>query len=546
MHAFRDLSFRLKVSLPIVIITLMFLASSVSSLLQSRELAENAEQIVRQHLPDINYILQADRDLYQAQIAERSIIFLPTGSTNLATYEAQFQENIQQARDRVQKFFDNNTDSRWRSYSERFDTHYRQWLDLASRNVRTRMAGQTIEGDPAAVISATESAFQDARKVLDELTQLREEDAQAITDTIEHNTAATRRNLMAMLVVGLAVCGAALLFVPPMLVKPLHSIRERLMDISEGSGDLTARIDLQQQDEFGHVVRHFNQFMQKLQILVKQIKDTATEVAGSSTQMHQDAQSSKDAIDHQGDALTLVATAVNQMSAAIQEVARNTTEAADEAKKASTRSEEGQRIVHDTIVQIQQLAEQVQTASSVIAHVESEASKVTSVIDVIRGIAEQTNLLALNAAIEAARAGEQGRGFAVVADEVRTLASRTQESTRDIQNMLQHLQQGVKEAVVAMNTSRSSAISTVQTTEGAGKTLDDIKEAVSNITRMAIQIAAAAEEQSEVTEDINRNLTQINHFADTTAGIAKSTLQSSDKLSGLTRTLNQTVQSFRV
>ncbi|HEX4940647.1 MAG TPA: methyl-accepting chemotaxis protein [Candidatus Kapabacteria bacterium] len=546
MRTFRDLSFRLKISLPMIIITLMFLASSVSSLLQSRELAANAEQIVHQHLPEINYILQADRDLYQAQIAERSIIFLPAGSPSLAQYEAQFQENAQQARERVQKFFDNNSDPRWRSYAERFDTNYRQWLDLASRNVRTRMSGQNIEGDTTTIISKTETSFQAARAVLDELTDLRIEDANALTDTIESNSASTQRNLLVMLIVGLAVCGAALLFVPPMLVKPLHSIRERLVDISGGSGDLTARIELQQNDEFGQVVQHFNQFMQKLQTLVKQIKDISTEVAGSSTQMNQDAKSSKDSIDQQGDALTLVATAVNQMSAAIQEVARNTTEAADEAKKASARSEEGQRIVHDTIEQIQQLAAQVQTASSVIVHVEAEAGKVTSVIDVIRGIAEQTNLLALNAAIEAARAGEQGRGFAVVADEVRTLASRTQESTQDIQNMLQHLQQGVKEAVTAMNTSRTSAMTTVQTTEGAGKTLDEIKEAVSNITRMAIQIAAAAEEQSEVTEDINRNLTQINHFAETTANIATSTLKSSDTLGGLTRTLNQAVQSFRV
>src|SRR3990167_5676403 len=422
MRIFRDLSFRLKISLPMIIITLMFLACSVASLLQSRELAANAEQIVHQHLPEINYILQADRDLYQAQIAERSIIFLPAGSPSLAQYDAQFQENVQQARERVQKFFANNSDPRWRSYSERFDTNYRQWLDLASRNVRTRMSGQNIEGDTTAIISKTENSFQAARAVLDELTDLRIEDATTLTDTIENNSASTQRNLLVMLIVGLAVCGAALLFVPPMLVKPLHSIRERLVDISGGSGDLTARIELQQNDEFGHVVQHFNQFMQKLQTLVKQIKDIATDVAGSSTQMNQDAKSSKDAIDQQGNALTLVATAVNQMSAAIQEVARNTTEAADEAKNASARSEEGQRIVHDTIEQIQQLAAQVQTAASVIVHVEAEAGKVTSVIDVIRGIAEQTNLLALNAAIEAARAGEQGRGFAVVADEVRTLA----------------------------------------------------------------------------------------------------------------------------
>src|SRR5690606_9433428 len=248
-----------------------------------------------------------------------------------------------------------------------------------------------------------------------------------------------------ILVIGIIISASFVMLVPPLLVKPINAIRERLHDISEGNGDLTARIQLDQTDELGQLVQNFNRFMSKLQSLINQIQTTAVNVADDTGQMQDNARASKEAIDHQSDALTQVATAVTEMATAIQEVARNTTETADEAKKASHRSEDGQRIVHQTIAQIQQLSAKVQSAASVITHVEEEAGKVTSVIDVIRGIAEQTNLLALNAAIEAARAGEQGRGFAVVADEVRTLASRTQESTQDIQNMLQRLQQGVKE-----------------------------------------------------------------------------------------------------
>ncbi|MEZ5510799.1 MAG: methyl-accepting chemotaxis protein [Gammaproteobacteria bacterium] len=279
--------------------------------------------------------------------------------------------------------------------------------------------------------------------------------------------------------IGIIISAVFVIMVPPLLVKPINAIRRSLHDISQGNGDLTARIPLDQTDELGQLVQNFNRFMDKLQTLIKQIQSTAVNVADDTAKLQDNARTSKEAIDHQGDALTMVATAVTEMASAIQEVARNTTETADEAKKANVRSEDGQRIVHQTITQIQQLSTKVQSAASVITHVEEEAGKVTSVIDVIRGIAEQTNSLALNAAIEAARAGEQGRGFAVVADEVRTLASRTQESTQDIQTMLQRLQQGVKEAVTAMNTGCDSARTTVETTEGAGKTLDEIKDAVS-------------------------------------------------------------------
>ena len=546
MSAFRNLSFRFKIGFPIALLALVFLATALFGLSISRQLAHHAIRISHEFMPEINHVLQADRDLYQAQIAERSIIFLPLNSPDLPAYKQQYEENIQQAKERVQKFFDQAEGSKWQKYHDDFFRNYDKWVALSSQNVNTKLGGQEIQGDPSTIISKTEDTFQAMRSVLDNLGAERIHDADLFTADIDALSSAAQRNLLLVLGAGIIICLVIIIWVPPMLVKPLNLMRERILDISEGDGDLTSRIALDQQDEVGQVVNHFNQFMQKLQTLIRQVKDSGAKVAENSNQLHADAAAGRDAVEQQGEALALVATAVNQMSVAIQEVARNTTEAADEAKNANGRSEEGQRIVHEAIGQIQQLADQVKNAARVITHVEVEAEKVTSVIDVIRGIAEQTNLLALNAAIEAARAGEQGRGFAVVADEVRTLASRTQESTRDIQEMLQRLQQGVKDAVGVMNTSCDTAETTVQTTEGAGKTLDDIKDAVSNITRMAIQIATAAEEQSEVTEDINRNLAHINGLAENSRHVTHSTLASSDELNTVTNTLNQAVGRFKV
>jgi methyl-accepting chemotaxis protein len=241
-----------------------------------------------------------------------------------------------------------------------------------------------------------------------------------------------------------------------------------------------------------------------------------------------------------------VVTAMNEMTATVQEVARHATEAAAAASNADHASVDGKKVVLSTMNAIEALSSEVHSAANVISQLEKDSENIGTVLDVIKGIAEQTNLLALNAAIEAARAGEQGRGFAVVADEVRTLASRTQQSTQEIQTMIENLQVGAQSAVKVMDESRAKAEDSVSQAAKAGGSLEEITHSVSQINDMNTQIATAAEEQSAVAEEINRNIVNISEIVDRTADGANQTSIASEELASLAAQLQQLVNQFKV
>jgi len=330
------------------------------------------------------------------------------------------------------------------------------------------------------------------------------------------------------------------------ITKTINRIVHSLADMSTGQGDLTIRLQTRAEDEVGDLVKNFNGFITHLQLLVKVMANLSQGVSNGADKVKNIAGKTQEGIHHQQDEINLVATAVNEMAATAQEVSRNAEEAANATKQAQEGTHQSQKIMAENITSISALVADVEHAREVIQNLAKESALIGNASQVIQGIAEQTNLLALNAAIEAARAGEQGRGFAVVADEVRSLAGRTEESTTEIQSIIERLQTGTEQAVNAMESSREKAVKVVDQSQETESSLIHIMTNVDTINNMNSQVANAAVEQSSVSEEVSANIVKINELSEDTVDEAAHTSQASSDLAEQAQNLRNIVNEFKV
>ncbi|WP_051215763.1 methyl-accepting chemotaxis protein [Ferrimonas futtsuensis] len=392
--------------------------------------------------------------------------------------------------------------------------------------------------------------FDDASGTLaDNLDQLSQSLDAELQQAMEHTLTSTRDAEQALLwgsiLIGLFIIGVMALLYRRTLT-PLAELEMSMRGIASGSKDLTVRLDDSGSDEIASVARSFNQFVGNIRELLGEFHQSTLQMASARVQLTKSSNQTLQGMMQLQSETDQVAAAMNEMQATVTEVANNAELAARAAKESNEHALEGDAVVNQTTASINNLANGVDHAAQVLQRLETNVGDIGTILDVIIGIADQTNLLALNAAIEAARAGEQGRGFAVVADEVRALAKRTQESTDQIQQMISQLQSGTRDAAAAMQMSQEQALNSTRQAAQAGEALAQITQSVATISSMATQIATAVEQQTSVAEDINRNIVNISDEAKSTALNAEGSSAASNQVGELSEQLDNQVGQFKI
>ncbi|ARU55357.1 methyl-accepting chemotaxis protein [Oleiphilus messinensis] len=539
MHFFRKLSIRQKILLIPLFGTLGFLSYflvSISYINNTVTLLDNARNV------EFPLLMMARNNLAKLEKIKDTL------STAVSASEAEMLESTKQLADDIRVNFvkakqvSTENKATIETLSAAFDKYYSLAFTLSKEMVDGTIDYSTV-GQRSATLSSSLSTLESQLKDFDK------ERLATFTGAFDNaNHAASDITTIGMTLGSVMIFILFVVAIPisSTIKKNLQGVIDTLKNIAQDNGDLTIRLKSNAQDEVGDLVHWFNSFVDKLQSIVKEIVQTAEPLANASQSVNSLSRDLQSAMAAQSQNTQQAKLSVDEMSLSVQNIAENASDAADAARQANLEAEKGHGIVNQTVTGIQSLAQQIQSAATEVSQLEKDVMRVNVVLDVIKGIAEQTNLLALNAAIEAARAGEQGRGFAVVADEVRGLASRTQESTEEINSMLQQLQNAAKASVLAMESSTEHVNQSVSLAGTAGTSLQAISATVNTIDSMNDQIAAATEEQQTVSALMVQHVEETQQQTEQAGHYSQDLLTLSNELNGMAMSLSTVAQKFKV
>ncbi|MDO9320054.1 MAG: methyl-accepting chemotaxis protein [Pseudomonas sp.] len=538
----RSLNIAPRASLCFGLVALLVFILGAFALLQMASMREKSAAVDEEWMPSLLALgSMSESTLRLRTITLRLLLNRePQALKDNETQAGQFKSEMRDAQLRYEAMIDEGEE---RTLYQNFETAQTAYLEQQSRIVDLSQQNKLAEALTVAsgAMSTSSDAMAKALRALSEYNSQGATAAAAATSATFYN--ARTWMIITMLLAAVATVVLALLFTRS-IVNPLN----RALKVAEtvATGDLTESIQVDGSDEPARLLGALKTMQQNLRSTIQNISDSSNQLASASEELSAVTEDSTRGLHQQNDEIEQAATAVNQMTSAVEEVARNaviTSEASSESDRATQR---GRQQVQQTVNLITSLAEDVTHTADQIEQLANKVHDISKVLDVIRSIAEQTNLLALNAAIEAARAGEAGRGFAVVADEVRALAHRTQQSTQEIEQMVGGIRQGTDQAVSAMQNSNLRARSTLQVAMAAGTALDEIAVTISAINERNLVIASASEEQAQVAREVDRNLTNIRDLSIQSSAAANQTAASSQELSRLAVDLNGMVTQFRV
>lgn len=504
---FKNLTLKQKLVLPLTCIIFLLTVNSSVNVYTSWEKSNLTDTLNKQIIPNLFVIEDAYRDLYQATSAVQGLV-LSENQADIERHLFEYKENAYKAIPRMQK-------SAALTDSALMDSDYKSEVQhLVELGKLWLAAYETMVNIPQAQWANcyTEKSTEFDQHFAAVRVQLNIVKAalESRQTELQHEIAAASHRAELVLQVGTAIVILVAILMAFLLlntiVSPVKNIKEAMEQIASGEGDLRQRIDVNSKDEIGQLAASFNVFVSKIQTTVAQVIESSHTLRKDMNTLKSLTSTIESSTTHQQRDSEAVAAAVNEMQVTSRSVSDNARDAANASQTANVELSNSNAILNATVDSIRSLASEVESANMVINMLDKDVSNIALVVDVIQGIAEQTNLLALNAAIEAARAGEQGRGFAVVADEVRSLASRTQQSTGEIQSMIEKLQIGAANAVDVMLSSQKSSENTISAAGDASRSLSEILKAIALMNEMNSHIATAASQQSTVSDEINSNV----------------------------------------